>query len=309
MTTYELVTLSFSRDFEACRLMCESAERFVPEGMEHRVIVPRADLPLFAPLASARRRLVAEEDILPWWFRRMPMPSPRWRRLLRLPRRNIYITPFSPPVRGWIAQQIMKIAAADQSKADVVVHIDSDTVFVRPLRPEHLCPDGRVRLYRDPQPAGLETHALWQKVAGQLLGLPEKTFYGGEYIDSCVVWKTSVLRGMTQRIADISGSDWLKTLCRTPHFAEYVLYGVYADQVLGFDAAHLVPESFSLCHSRWSGDFESDEAIDAFISAVKPHHVTCLIQSTIGSSLDLRRDIFARVTDVAARQDMATESA
>lgn len=305
MTTYELVTLSFSRDFEACRLMCESADRFVPESMEHRIIVPRADLALFAPLASARRRLVAEEDILPWWFRRMPMPSPRWRSLLRLPRRNIYLTPFSMPVRGWIAQQLMKIASVQQSKADVVVHIDSDTVFVRPLRPEHLCKDGRVRLYRDPKPAGLDTHALWQKVAGRLFGLQEKPFYGGEYIDSCVVWKTSVLRGMTDHIARISGSDWLKTLCRTPHFSEYVLYGVYSDQVVGVDKAGLLAESFSLCHSRWSGDFENDAEIDAFIEAVEPHHVTCLIQSTIDSSLDARRDIFARVTEFAARQDAA----
>ena len=307
MISAELLTLSYAPDFEVCRLLCESVDRFLPHEVVHKLIVPRSDLALFSILASDRRSILVQEDLLPVWFFRLPMPSPSWRRKLFLPRRDVFVIPFGKPVRGWIAQQIMKIAAAYQSKADVVVHVDSDTVFIRSLKKEHLYKDGCVRLYRDPKPAGLETHARWQKAAGQLLGLPDKPFYGGEYIDSCVVWKTTVLREMTERIASISGSSWLKTLSRTPHFAEYVLYGVYAAQVLGCDAAQLVPESFSLCHARWAGDFDSPKSIDDFIEALEPHHLTCLIQSTNTLSLDLRREIFTKVTEFAARQDSAVE--
>ncbi len=92
-------------------------------------------------------------------------------------------------------------------------------------------------------------------------------------------------------------------MARTPHFAEYVLYGVYADQVLGFDVAGLVPEDFSLCHSRWSDAFADEADMQSFVEAVQPHHLTCLIQSTISHDSKLRRELFARVTEFARIQD------
>lgn len=301
----EILTKSYRGDYEVCRLMCASVDRFVPAEIAHRLVVPHADMTLFSPLATQRREIVAEEDLLPGWFRSLPLPGPRWRRLLRLPRRDVYVTPFSLPVRGWIAQQIMKIAGAAASRADIVVHVDSDCAFIRPFSTQAVYRDGRVRLYRDPVPVGLETHTRWQRNAGRLLGLPDAAFYGGEYIDQFVVWKTSVVRGLTARIEEISGRNWIATLARTRHFAEYVLYGVYADRVLGFDAAGLSPESFSLCHSRWEEGFAGEAGVQAFVEAVEPHHLICLIQSTIGESLAQREAIFARITEFAARQDAA----
>lgn len=301
--TIELVTMSYRGDYEVCRMLCESVDRFVPQAIAHRLIVPRADFGLFSSLAGGRRVLFAEEDLLPRWFVRVPLPSRAWRRRLRLPMRNIYATPFSLPVRGWIAQQIMKIAAAVESEAEIVVHLDSDVAFVRPLSPERLYADGRVRIFRNPRPEGLETHERWQRAAGELLGLEASSFYGGEYIDSCVVWRTAVARGMADRLEAVSGSDWIRTLARTRHFAEYVLYGVYADKVLGFEAAGLSPSAKSLSHSRWNDVLAGEDEVAAFVGALEPHHLVCHVQSTIGSSLEQRRDIVSRVTAFAARQD------
>jgi len=299
----EVLTKSYRGDFEHCVLLCESMDRFVPENITHRVVVPQSDMRLFSRLATDQRTIIAEEDLLPSWFWRVPMPSPTWRRMLKLPRRDIYLTPSSPPVRGWIAQQIMKIAAAAVSSADIVVHVDSDNVFIRPMGTENIIRNGKVWIYRDPSPVGLDTHRRWQHVAGKLLGLVDREFYGGEYIDPLVVWKTSVVRGLTDRIESVSGTGWIKALARTPHFAEYVLYGVYADQVLGFDAAGLVPEDFSLCHSRWNDTFADEADMQSFVESVQPHHLTCLIQSTISHDSDLRRKLFARVTEFARIQD------
>src|SRR5690606_7675218 len=310
MTTpsIEVLTKSYRSDFEHCELLCESMVRFVQAGITHTLVVPRSDTSLFSRLLTDRRRIIAEDELLPSWFWRVPLPSPEWRRRLHLPRRDIYLTPFSPPVRGWIAQQIMKIAAAAASSADIVVHIDSDNVFIRPLKVENIVPGGKVRIYREPQPAGLATRVRWQRVAGKLLGLPEKEFYGGEYISPLVVWKTSIVRGMIERIEAVGKQNWIKILARTPHFAEYVLYGVYADQILGFEKAGLQPEDFSLCHSRWSDTFADDADMTAFVEAVEPHHVTCLVQSTIAHDRALRRNLFARVTELARQQDGATSS-
>lgn len=301
--TVEILTLSYRGDFEVCRLLCESVDRFLPDNVVHHLVVPGADLELFGTLASPRRRLTAEEDVLPGWFRRMPMPPQRWRKLLRLPRRNIYLTPFSLPVRGWIAQQIMKISAAAQSNADIVIHVDSDTAIIRPIPDGTLVRDGKVSLYRDPKQSGHASHALWQEAAGKLLGLPPQKFYGGEYIDSFVVWKTSVVRDLIAQLSKISRRNWIATLARTQHFSEYVLYGVYADQVAGVEKAGLSATPLSPCHSIWEGETMSASDVDAFVQGVKPHHVACLIQSTLSESLDTRRAIFARVTAEAASQD------
>lgn len=300
--TVEFLTLSYSGDFDVCRLLCKSMDRFVSADITHRLIVPRADLALFAPLAGKTRKLEAQDQYLPAWFRRVPMPPPKWRKRLHLPRRDVYVTPFSLPVRGWIAQQIMKISAAAKSSADLVVHVDSDNVFVRPFALDRIYRDGKTRIYRDETPVGLETHARWQRMAGKLLGLEAEAFYGGEYIDPFVVWKTGVVRGLILRLEEVSGSHWIKTLARTQHFAEYVLYGVYADRIAGFEAAGLRPENTSLCHSVWHRGFEDDDTLMSFVEALQPYHQTCLIQSTVAEDLAARERLFSLVTAFAEKQ-------
>lgn len=295
-----LVTCSFSGDFDVCGLLCESVDRFVPETIRHQLYVPRKDMPLFARFASPRRGIGAQEDLLPGWFWQVPMPSPRFRALLRLPRRNIYLTPYSAPVRGWIAQQIMKIAAASASETDIVVHVDSDNAFIRPLAMEDLWREGRTRLYRNPERVPLAGHRLWHSAAGALLGLPPDDFYGAEYIDQIVVWKRDVVRALTARIEAVAGRDWRIALARTPHFAEYILYGVFADRVLGLEQAGLFGAEKSLCLSRWSGAFSGADDEAAFLAAIEPQHVACLIQSTIAMTLDERRRLFERAAAIAA---------
>jgi hypothetical protein len=298
-----LITCSFRGDLEVCRMLCASVDRFVPETIPHSLYVPRADIPLFADLASPRRTITAQEELLPRWFIKLPLPSPEWRRRLHLPRRNMYVTPYSLPVRGWIAQQIMKIAATAQASAEIVAHVDSDSIFIRPLKLEHLSRDGKVRIYRNPEMVELETHRVWQEAAGKLLGLPPSRYYGAEYINPLVVWRRSVIQRMIARIAQVSGRDWRVALARTPHFAEYVLYGVFADQVLGLKEAGLMPEAFTLNHARWSDEFEGPEGVDAFIDALQPVHVASLIQSTMSTSMADRQAIFERLAARAAAQD------
>ncbi|PZQ11918.1 MAG: hypothetical protein DI565_17205 [Ancylobacter novellus] len=298
-----LSTCSFRGDFESCRTLCESVDRFVDGSIEHWLIVPSRDLDLFRGLGGRRRRVVAEDAFLPRGFWKAPTPPAPVRKLLGLPRRNVYLTPFSPPVRGWIAQQIMKIAATVEADADVVVHVDSDNAFIRPLAYEHLVRGDTVRLYRSPEMIPLDTHRRWHRAASALLGLPDEDWHGAEYIDALVVWRRSAAAAMAERIEAVAGKSWRVALSRTPHFAEYVLYGVHADRIMGFEAAGVWPEPLSLCHSRWSGDFAGPEDEEAFVKAVRPGQVSCLIQSTIDLTPERRAELYARVEREAARQD------
>ena len=301
--TASLVTCSFRGDLEVCRLLCETIDRFAPPNMVHWLYVPKADVALFADLASSRRKIATQESLLPWWFRKAPMPRPAWRARLRLPRRNVYITPFSLPVRGWIAQQIMKISAAANADTEIVVHVDSDNAFIRPLRMENLARGAFVRLYRHPEMVARSSHRTWHEAAGRLLGLEASDFFGAEYIDQLVVWRRSVARGLTERIADIAGTDWRVALARAPHFAEYILYGVFADRVLGLDHAGLFATDETLCLSRWTEGFENAGEEDAFVAAIEPRHVACLVQSTIAMPIAARRALFERACAFAAAQD------
>lgn len=304
-----LLTCSFRGDLEACRILCESIDRFVPREMRHTLIVPTRDLDLFAPFAGGRRAVVSEDLYLPRAFFKLPMPPARWRRLLHLPRRNIYLTPYSKPVRGWIAQQMIKIAAAAAADTEVVVHVDSDNAFIRPVRPGAFVRDGRARLLRIPKPAGFDSHVAWHRAAGRLLGLPPSDFHGAEYIDALVVWRRSVARALTAHIAQVTGLHWTIALSRTPHFAEYVLYGVFADRVLGLDAAGLFAAEHSLCHALWTGSLGDDAAVAAFVDTLEPDRISCLIQSTIDLDLEARGRIFAAVEEKARAQDAAAAPA
>ncbi|MDE2363327.1 MAG: hypothetical protein KGM42_11665 [Hyphomicrobiales bacterium] len=303
--TASLVTCSFSGDFEICRLLCESVDRFVPPDIAHILYVPARDVAMFSAFAGPRRTIATQESLLPRWFVKAPLPGPKWRARLRLPRRNVYLTPFSAPVRGWIAQQIMKISAAAVSPTEIVVHVDSDNAFIRPLRLDQLASGERVRLYRSPEMVDLPSHRKWHAAAAKLLGLPEADYHGAEYIDQIVVWRRSVVRALAARIAEIAGVDWRIALARTPHFAEYILYGVFADRVMGLDAAGLFPDAQSLCLSRWSGDFQDAAEEQAFIDAISSAHVACLIQSTLAMNAADRRGLFERAIDVAARKPAA----
>ena len=67
-----IVTPSYGPDFDRCRLLVESVKAFVPGGVEHVLLIDRKDVPAFRPLAGPRTRIVAVEDVLPWWVRRIP---------------------------------------------------------------------------------------------------------------------------------------------------------------------------------------------------------------------------------------------
>ncbi len=289
-----LITLSFAGDLECCRLLCETADRFAPAGAAHLLAVPAADMPLFRPLTGGRRSLVPQEELLPGWLRKVPLPSPAWRKRLFLPRRNVYLSLKGRPVRGWIAQQIMKLNAAAGAGTDTILHLDSDTAFVRPLPTEALQSDGLVRLARFPGAADDAMHAPWHRAASTLLGLPPSDYHGADYIDQFVTWRRDNVRGLLAWIEQTTGRDPIAALAATRDFSEYVLYGVYCDRVLGLAASGHAESAVSLCETVWS------EAESGGIPQVGAGRYGLGIQSTIPLSPVARRRIVAEAIDRAA---------
>ncbi len=173
-----LVTVSYRGDLPLAKELCASVDRFVDEAMEHVLIVPASDVELFAPLATARRRIVTVETVLPGSFRRVMRSfklqlGPLSRRF-----REMWLTP-SGLIRGWIMQQIVKLSSDAATNADIIVFADSDLVFVAPLTMDHLTKGNRARLYLRPgETRDSAKHRAWHSAAARLLGLPSNDYFG-----------------------------------------------------------------------------------------------------------------------------------
>jgi len=300
-----IVTLSYRGDFEYCRLLCQSLDEFAPKGLSHFLFVPTRDTRLFAAMATLDRVIGLERDLLPLWLFKLPMPGPRLRQWLRLPRRNLYLNLRGRPIRGWIAQQIMKIEAGARSSTEIIVHMDSDGVFIRPLTRDMLVNEqGLVRFYRNPRAETRATHQLWREVACRLLNVDPKSIDPGDYINFCVVWRRSIVRQMIQRIEETAGADWRVALAREPHFSEYTLYGIFVES-LGIEQAGHFAADQSQVHAIWQDEPETPQQEKAFIGELAPHHIALLIQSTARMSFDKRLSLLDRAKAQASAQDAA----
>src|SRR5712671_3192335 len=148
MARMAVITKSFAPDFELCVALNRSVLDNSPDAVQHHIIVPRSDLKLFGRLAGPRTHIRCEADLLPRTFVRIPFSN-----IVRIPFSNIMVNlarPF-PPVRGWILQQVIKLAAVAASEDDAVLVVDSDVEFIRPFTAEMFVRDGKVRFYRKPK--------------------------------------------------------------------------------------------------------------------------------------------------------------
>lgn len=299
-----ILTLSFAGDFERCRVLCETMDRFVAGDAEHVVAVPSGDLALFGPLAGGgRRRLVAQEELIPAWLFKLPLPGPEWRKRLFLPRRNMYLSLRGRPVRGWIAQQMMKLAGAARLGQDIVLHCDSDLAFIRPVAADVFRRDGAVRLFRVPGAGDTAMHARWHRAASRLLGIAPSGYHGADYIGHLVTWRRPVVERLLARLAETGGRDAAAILAGTPDLSEYVLYGVFCEKVLGLAESGHSPDATDLCATVWS---EPEAGTDPLAAApIRPEHVGLGIQSTVAMSPERYRAVVETAIRVAAGQDRA----
>ncbi len=266
----ELVTCSYGPDRERCVRLCATVDRYLPESMGHLIIVPRRDFAAFRELEGGRRRVVTVEETLPRRYHQLPSIQKWW------------IGPTGRPVRGWICQQLTKIAVNRVSDAQVWVFCDSDVRFIRPLDVGRLIvgegASARVRLHRIPGLGDGPRHLKWNRASGEMLGLPVRDYYGYDYIAQLVCWRRDTLEAMHEHLERQGGRPWDAIIAARLHFSEYVLYGIFADFLLDEHAGHF-SDPQDLCHSSWHYDFEAPDALERFIDELTPEHAAVLVQS------------------------------
>ena len=230
-----LITPSYAGDFERCRLLCESVDRYVADQPHHYILVANEDVDLFRQLASPKRTIVDERELLPDWlhFLRLPAWLPS-----RLSARPIWWSWRTWPMCGWHVQQLRRMAIAQQVVSDGFLYCDSDMVFVRPFDTTSLWKDqdGKpsLRLYCNPGgihdglPESGALHMDWTRSASRLSGLAQPGFPADDFINNMVTWRRDHLLALLTRIEEVSGRSWVEALGRNRSFSECQIYGAWA---------------------------------------------------------------------------------
>lgn len=285
MTSLAVVTPSYAPDAELCARLHHSVLQWTPQDVVHYLVVPRRDRHLFAGLAGPRCVLWTVDEILP-------------RRYVRVPGVNAWVDvrrPW-PPVRGWVVQQVVKMAAALRVDAGCVIVIDSDVELIGELTAEDVTTEGGTRLYRLPDAvsAAMPEHVAWHRAAERLLGLPPRPLPLPDYISPLNVWDPDLLRSLSDRIEDVSGRPWEDAVSACLRVSEFILYGVYADEVAR------VPPSLATttlgCHTYWDEvplDLASGRR---FVGDAPPDTRAITISAKSGTPVHVRDEILTFAT-------------
>ncbi len=279
-----LFTISYAGDVEMCRALCASVDRLAPQA-RHYLAIDRVDRALFEPMLRPGRELIETESLLPE-FRQTTLLG-----------RRVWLTPYGPPVRGWILQQMVKLEAVSRLQEEAVVIVDSDAVLVRPLDPARLLRDGRTRLYRAPGAGQAPGHRVWHRVAARVLGLPPSDYFGADYITTAVTWRPEVVRALLARIRGATRLPWRMALSWRFRFSEYILYGVFAEHAPGPQRDRVFFDDADLCHCSWHYDLDDPAQAQAFVADLRDDHAAVLIQSNLGMDDETRAALLLKIAE------------
>jgi Family of unknown function (DUF6492) len=278
-----VITPSYAPDIDLCQDLNRSVLACTEPSVTHHIIIPRRDLGLFSRLRGPRTQVWPLDELMP-------------RHLWAVPWVNVWLNLHRPvpPVRGWVMQQVVKLQAAAQIGADVLLLVDSDVRVVRPVTAETFRHDGRLRFYRKNGGVDehLPRHLVWHDVARRLLGLPGTRPPLPDYISAFNVWQRSTVLALQERIEQVTGRSWLDAIGAQLHFSEDILYGLFVDQVLG-ERAEVEPSESMLCHSYWDTRPLNADGAERFIRAMPAGDVAVMISAKSRTPLDVRRAALA----------------
>jgi hypothetical protein len=180
------------------------------------------------------------------------------------------------PVRGWITQQIRKFAIANYIQEDVLVCCDSDMAFIKPFSLQHLLIQGKLGLldvdYQD------DNVCRWTKTAQGVLGIPGNVAVRG-HVGQLICWQRDVIMALQHQIEAANRRSWQETLARLPSFSEYILYGVFVREMLGYPSSGHAPSQIPLVKTSWDWDISTPTRMHEFFLAMEDTTIAVMAHS------------------------------
>lgn len=296
-----VITPSYRNDYDLVIDLCASLDQFLRVAFKHIIIVPRADLAMFAGLRTAHRVVLAEEELLrPYGFHKIPffkrihIPG-----IINKKIREQWYLRGAGRMNGWVIQQLLKISAVQLTDSDLILFADSDNILFRPLDLERLYSAGQVKLSRKLMTAEMHTHRQWHANGRELLGIQDFKGEPYNYIGNLIVWQREAVLGLQRRIEEVTGLDWRVAVARKKAISEYILYGLYCEFLAPGHAGHSFGEQDLTC-SFWTS--EAELTVGEMAKSLQPGHVALHIQSTIPMPLETRRRL---IRELAGRMPAA----
>jgi hypothetical protein len=199
-------------------------------------------------------------------------------------------------IKGWHAQQLMKLFALPECPYEAAVFIDSDVFVCRPLAPDYFHVDGRLKLFRrgavnaECQDFDISTHDILGNPLHQVTDLYD-------YIFSPACFRKSTARRLFAEFEARRRSTWVRRFLAERRPSEYNLLG-YAATVLEAGAGYQLVECNpdDLHHSI---RFPEDRVrLDAEIEEMRHQPKDfALIQSRLGLEWEQIANAYARVEE------------
>ena len=279
--TLAVVTPSHAPDFPSFERLHASVVRNTDPDVRHIVAVPDRDVGRFRSIDTGRLDVRGYGGVLPrrfistTWLARLP-GLPRGYRIAAVNSRRPW-----PPIRGWMLQQVVKLAVVSELGVDVALLIDSDVLVIRALEERAFRrADGVVRLYRLPQgiTPSMQRHVAWQRAARSLIGGERSEPDSPDYISAFASWDPRLVRECTQRVSEHTGVDWRDAVGGRLDFSEFILYGTYVmTEAPQRERTNIHADS--LCHSHWDPIPLDLDGARRFLSEIGPQDVAIHVQS------------------------------
>lgn len=258
---YAMLTPSYAGDLERCRLLAESVSNMVA-NVEHFILVDDIDLAAFSPLREFGATIVDARELLHPSFHRIPTT-------------RLWLTSRGRVLRGWITQQIRKLAFSYACPHENILCVDSDVVFVRTFDPEALTKNDQTPLFEIDWTNA--ANSAWADQSRRLLGMPVASTARG-YVHP-TFWRKSVVKGLLSAVEEAQGQHWQHVLAKQSTLSEYVLYGTYAREYIGLAAAQLYSFNEPLMHVSWDYDLSDQAQLDKFIEGISEENVAAMFHS------------------------------
>ena len=279
--SYCIVTPSYHKDFEVCRLLVDSIEKHVPPEIPHYLVIPRRDKELFETIKKDRTVFLYQEDFLPRWLKAVPFSNGKW-----------WFSFKGLPVRGWIRQQLIKIGSALKLNEDFLIIMDSDSFFVKDFKLKDLIKNGKAPLYVEPIKTLPPMFKAWNEVSAKILGIPLQPDKNAIYVSICVIWSTKDVKKMLGHIENTHKRPWQETICRHFQFSEYTVLGLYRHLILKDSEANQYLDPTVLTLNHWDDSPLNKEELRKFKKGMKPYHIGAMLSAKSGTDISLIREVF-----------------
>jgi Family of unknown function (DUF6492) len=273
--TYAIVTPSFGGDFERCELLTESIKNCGP-GWIHYIIVDKHDIPKFRTLADSKTIIMDSREILD-------------SRLIKTPGRSgIWLSFKTPPVRGWMTQQIRKLGIHQIIDQDNFLCCDSDTVFLKRFSKGNFLVNEKLGLldvdFRD------KYVDIWTKKAEQLFGMKPHSVMPRGHVGMMIMWNRRILAQLQNVIEGHCNVNWQIAVARNATFSEYITYGVFVRSMIGYENSPHNPSDVDLVKTNWGKTLNSKQDFADFFQTLLDTQIAAMVHSKDGISVKTYRE-------------------